>query len=82
MVVDETERRTGEQGGAYVGGVWYSADDLRSAGRRVTDAIGGLNIGVCPMCDKRRLGATEPGGSVFRVGLKCPHCGHVAMESG
>ena len=32
--MNETERRTGEQGGAYIGGRWVSDNHLRIRGRR------------------------------------------------
>jgi hypothetical protein len=79
--MNETERRTGPQGGAYVGGKWFSADELRAAGRRVTDGLGRSKVGICPACEASRLGATDgPGGLQFVEGSECPHCGHVARR--
>jgi hypothetical protein len=78
--MNETERRTGPQGGAYVGGKWFSADELRAAGRRVTDGFGRSHMGVCPACGGSRLGATDgPGSLQFAEGSECFHCGHVAV---
>ena len=53
--MSETERRAGEQGGAYIGGRWVSADELRARGRRVTDALaraaeGRDDVGRCRNC--------------------------------
>ena len=68
-----TERRTGEQGGAYIGGRWVSDDELRARGRRATDSLaraaeGRDYMGTCPNCGERRPGATDgPGGSLFAV---------------
>ena len=78
-VKDDAERRTGQDGGAYVAGRWFSADELRAAGRRITDGLGRTHVGICPSCELPRLGATDgPGGSAFVDGSLCPHCGHVA----
>jgi len=83
--MNETERRTGEQGGAYIGGRWVSADELRMRGRRVTDALaraaeGRDDVGTCPNCGQRRPGATDgPGGSQFVLGSACSACGHVGV---
>lgn len=76
--MNETERRTGVQGGAYVGGKWFSADELRAAGRRVTDGLVRSEFGICPACGASRLGATDgPGSFHFAEGSECFHCGHV-----
>jgi hypothetical protein len=78
--MNETERRTGPQGGAYVGGKWFSADELRAAGRRVTDGLGRSKVGTCPACGASRLGAADgPGSLHFAEGSECLHCGHVAV---
>jgi hypothetical protein len=80
---DDTERRTGGQGGAYVGGRWVSADELRLRGRRVTDALaraaeGRDYMGTCRNCGQPRPGAMDgPGGSLLLLGSECPDCGHV-----
>lgn len=85
--MNDAERRTGSQGGAYIGGHWVSADELRARGRRVTDALGRAaegrdDVGTCPNCGQRRSGATDgPGGSLFVLGSECSACGHVeAMD--
>jgi hypothetical protein len=66
--VDEAERGTGERGGAYVGGRWYSADEMRAAGRRGSDAVR-ADIGTCPERGERRFGAIDgPGGVRFVEG--------------
>lgn len=81
--MNETERRTGREGGAYVGGTWFSADELRAAGRRVTDGLGRSDIGICPACGASRFGATDgPGSFQFAEGSECLHCGHVAVADG
>lgn len=78
--MNETERRTSRQGGAYVGGKWFSADELRAAGRRVTDGLGRSHVGICPACGAPRLGATDgPGSLQFAEGSECPHCGDVTL---
>jgi hypothetical protein len=79
--MNETERRTGPQGGAYVGGKWFSAEELRAAGRRVTDGLGRNRVGICPACGASRLGTTDgPGGLQFVEGAECLHCGHLARR--
>lgn len=83
--MNDTERRTGEQGGAYIGGRWVSGDELRARGRRATDSLvraaeGRDHIGTCPGCGERRPGATDgPGGSQFVLGSECLACGHVGV---
>ncbi len=70
------------QGGAYVGGKWFSASELRAAGRRITDGLGRSHVGICPACGAPRLGATDgPGSLQFAEGSKCLHCGHVAVAN-
>ncbi|MDR3651306.1 MAG: hypothetical protein P4L20_19640 [Acidimicrobiales bacterium] len=77
--MNEIERRTGTQGGAYVGGKWFSADELRAAGRRVTDGLLRGDVGICPACGASRLGATGgPGSLEFAPGSECLNCGHIA----
>jgi len=79
----DTERRTGHQGGAFIGGRWVSDDELRTRGRRVSDALaraaaGRNDEGTCPQCGEPRPGATDgPGGRAFVLGSECPACGHV-----
>ncbi len=81
--MSETERRTGTKGGAYVGGKWFSADELRAAGRRVTDGLFQADVGTCPVCGASRLGATDgPGSLQFAAGSECLHCGHVEESGG
>jgi len=86
--MNDTERRTGNKGGAYIGGRWVSADELRSRGRRVTDALaraaaGRDDVGTCPNCGERRPGATDgPGGTLFVLGSECSACGHVEAMDG
>jgi len=86
--MNDTERRTGEQGGAYIGGRWVSADELRARGRRVADALaraaeGRDDVGTCPNCGERRPGAVDgPGGSLFVLGSECSACGHVEAMDG
>jgi len=74
--------RRNRQGGAFVGGVWFSADALRAgAGRRASDGRDRGDVGICPSCEHPRAGATDgPGGSMFLEGSECPTCGHVAEE--
>lgn len=80
---DNTERRTGEHGGAYIGGRWVSKDELRMRGRRVTDALalaseGRDHVGTCRNCGDPRPGAMDgPGGRLFVLGSECPACGDV-----
>jgi len=77
------ERRTGDQGGAYIGGRWVSDDELRLRGRRVSDALaraaeGRDDTGTRRSCGERRPGAMDgPGGRLFVLGSECPACGHV-----
>lgn len=37
--LNDIERRNGEGGGAFVGGRWRTADELRESGRRASDAL-------------------------------------------
>jgi len=37
--LNDIERRNGERGGAFVGGRWRTADELRESGRRASDAL-------------------------------------------
>lgn len=62
-----------------MGGKWFSAQELRAGGRRVTDGLGRGDVGICPACGASRLGATDgPGSFQFPEGSECFHCGHVA----
>jgi len=84
-VMNDTERRTGDQGGAYIVGRSVSDDELRLRGRRVAEALacaaeGRDQVGTCRNCGEPRPGAMDgPGGSLFVLGPECPACGHVEM---
>jgi len=66
-----------------VGGKWFSAQELRIAGRRVTDGLLRGDVGICPACGVSRLGATDgPGSFQFAEASECFHCGHVAVTGG
>jgi len=81
--MNDTERRTGDQAGAYIGGRWVSADELRLRGRRVSDALaraaeGRDHVGTCRNCGEPRPGAMDgPGGSLFVLGSECAACGQI-----
>jgi len=81
--MNETECRTGAQGGAHAGGKWFSAQELRATGRRVTDGLLRGDVGICPACGASRLGTTDgPGSLHFAPGSECLHCGHVEETGG
>jgi len=80
-MTERPERRS-RDGGAFVGGRWFSAAELRAgAGRRTNDGEAQEDVGICPICQHPRSGATDgPGGSLFLEGSECPTCGHLAED--